>query len=948
MQKEKKESILVTCFVLAVLVSFCINFPANVMAKTWLPPEVLDDTASADEVYQITATVTCFGHLYVAWNNWDRSTHNIYWKMRFPQRTWTSTIQRTFHDDASLGGMNPHLASGRSLVSSSPVTFLTYESTGEGFVAYDCATGASEILDSDDVFGTYQGAAIDANGIFHVVYKAWPHPFQLYHRRYSDWPLPSGWSTPNQVTSTTSMIYSYDVAACWDRVAREETAHVVWTQRQVLGDSYLLYYAKYSEDSGWEAPILLASGPYLSGVKIANSNGPEGQIYLHLVWEGRLDDGSTDIDIFYKSRLGAWGDDVNLSDDAYASKAPSMILSGDNVHVVWERNAGADGVINYRKYDGSWQPVEELTSGADLDQGTNPFITANPWENLYVFYAGDAGAIAPRLMLREFGNPSAYTPTGSDVEVEVGDHTVTFHEVTDDGVTTISSSSEGSELPPDLMQSCTPPQYFNVTTTASHFGYVQICLSYDDTICDEDGLRLWYNKDGTLVDVTDSIDTTNNIICGIVWGLSEFVLACPRPPEVWVDDDYTPKGYNGGHTWGYDAFDTIQEGIDMVSSPGTAHVLEGKYVENISLKSGVEILGAGPRVTTINGGRSGHVVSAYNVDSQARLEGFTIINGSASNFGGGMYNFNSSPQVSECIFRDNSASEWGGGMGNWSSSPRVNNCIFLYNSAKYGGGMDNEASSSPTVINCTFSKNSASGWGGGMNNYNKSSPQVANCIFVGNEAKSGGGMFNEHYSGPEVTNCVFSRNKAVHGGGMGNKKYSSPIVTNCTFWGNTATSLKATAGGMLNEDNSSPTVTNSIFWNDTPREIYNYSSSPTITYCDSQDGIYIGQGCISKDPKFVDPNNGDFHLQPYSPCIDHGNNKAVNPPYTDFEGDPRVIDGNGDFVPRVDMGADEFRLTFKGDFDKDGDVDGFDLAVFVAGGTGISLEELAKDFGKTD
>ena len=38
----------------------------------------------------------------------------------------------------------------------------------------------------------------------------------------------------------------------------------------------------------------------------------------------------------------------------------------------------------------------------------------------------------------------------------------------------------------------------------------------------------------------------------------------------------------------------------------------------------------------------------------------------------------------------------------------------------------------------------------------------------------------------------------------------------------------------------------------------------------------------------------------------------------------------------------------RGDFDKDGDVDGSDLATFAAGGTGITLEEFAADFGRTD
>jgi len=137
---------------------------------------------------------------------------------------------------------------------------------------------------------------------------------------------------------------------------------------------------------------------------------------------------------------------------------------------------------------------------------------------------------------------------------------------------------------------------------------------------------------------------------------------------------------------------------------------------------------------------------------------------------------------------------------------------------------------------------------------------------------------------------------------MYNRFDSSPSVTSCTFSGNSAT---VNGSGMYNEG-SSPTVTNCMLW-DIGEEIANdASSTPLVTYCDVQNG-YTGEGNIDADPMFVDPASGDYRLQAGSPCIDAGSNLAV-PGWltTDFEGDPRIWDGDGDVEAIVDMGADEY------------------------------------------
>src|SRR5262249_22759834 len=63
---------------------------------------------------------------------------------------------------------------------------------------------------------------------------------------------------------------------------------------------------------------------------------------------------------------------------------------------------------------------------------------------------------------------------------------------------------------------------------------------------------------------------------------------------------------------------------------------------------------------------------------------------------------------------------------------------------------------------------------------------------------------------------------------------------------------------------------------------------------------------ISADPMFADPTQGDYHILKGSPSIDSGDNQAPNLPDKDLDGDPRIVDGDGDGNAIIDMGVDEF------------------------------------------
>jgi parallel beta-helix repeat protein len=346
---------------------------------------------------------------------------------------------------------------------------------------------------------------------------------------------------------------------------------------------------------------------------------------------------------------------------------------------------------------------------------------------------------------------------------------------------------------------------------------------------------------------------------GLILGFS-LVTAVPAlaQPVVWVDDDFTPATPD----WGVTRFATIQEGIDNVDPGGTVHVADGIYTENIVISTdGIQLLGAGAGVTTINAG-GGQVVTTFGLSPTTLIDGFTITGGNAS-YGGGMSNYGS-------------------------SSPTVSNCIFTGNHAdNRGGGMDNRENSSPLVVNCVFSNNTSGDHGGGIGCRTNSSPTIVNCLIVGNTAVTGGGILS--WSTP------------------------SPIITNCTIVDNTATGT----GGGIHINGNSPTVTNNIIYDNTAASgggIYvNAGATPYIDYNDvyyNTGGNYGGSvppvaNNISVDPAFVNEGTGDYHLDHSvpSPCIDAGDNTAIPAGITtDFDNDPRIYPAGG----TVDMGADEY------------------------------------------
>ena len=109
---------------------------------------------------------------------------------------------------------------------------------------------------------------------------------------------------------------------------------------------------------------------------------------------------------------------------------------------------------------------------------------------------------------------------------------------------------------------------------------------------------------------------------------------------------------------------------------------------------------------------------------------------------------------------------------------------------------------------------------------------------------------------------------------------------------------------------------------------------------------YWNDNGTSGDPTDDYWDDGDYHLREVSQCIDAGFGSPPELTATDFEGDQRVIDGDNDGVAEPDIGADEHAYHCQGDFNMDGDVDGYDLIELITGTEILDLSVFASEFGR--
>jgi hypothetical protein len=373
----------------------------------------------------------------------------------------------------------------------------------------------------------------------------------------------------------------------------------------------------------------------------------------------------------------------------------------------------------------------------------------------------------------------------------------------------------------------------------------------------------------------------------------------------------------------------LSTAVRFMSGESPLAVLEGFTVQNGAGGTpggdagGIHILNSSP---TVRGNRirnnSGGAGGLYVINSSATIENNVIESNSggfyaggieisgtgvarvlgntiADNGGIGVQTSFASPIVQGNTIVSNHGGSFGGGLrlGGAASAQILDNLIEN-NTADYGSGMEMFAAGTPTLRGNIFRNNGATGGfqaqeGGGIELVNFSDASIVQNLFVGNRGRQGGAIFwlvPSGARGPLLINNAIVNNDGLFGSGLFADGFDrDALVQNNVIVANPGQA--AVYCGNFNDLNIP------IFRNN---DVFSASGPEYDGIAPDQTGL---EGNISADPLFVDPA-GDFHLRVGSPCVDAGLAHA-DLPATDPDGDPRVLDGNLDGIPVVDIGWDE-------------------------------------------
>lgn len=320
---------------------------------------------------------------------------------------------------------------------------------------------------------------------------------------------------------------------------------------------------------------------------------------------------------------------------------------------------------------------------------------------------------------------------------------------------------------------------------------------------------------------------------------------------------------------------------------GGAYFFEGRprLEANLFLENHAPIGDGGGAIATQ------YVLSAVLVGNEFR--------DNTSIYDGGALRFADSEVTLEhnVIQRNESLSGDGGGlivMG--TSVADLSGNMMAENAALFGGGLCVRDGAILRTGGNRIQRNYCESLGGGIYAHASASLSMSGDFVTHNHGAGGGGGVAVLDCDVTMDNLRFFRNEASNGLAIYFGEVSGE-VRNTTIVGHRGQNAVAVLGPQRRTLRYSST----IIWN----EECSSDLAPGYAladYCDIRGG-HIGTGNIDEDPRIVGIDRGDLHLRWDSPCVDAGDPGSDRP--LDFEGQRGKVDGDGDGILRVDMGADE-------------------------------------------
>ena len=310
--------------------------------------------------------------------------------------------------------------------------------------------------------------------------------------------------------------------------------------------------------------------------------------------------------------------------------------------------------------------------------------------------------------------------------------------------------------------------------------------------------------------------------------------------------------------------------------------------------------------------------------------------------GGGIYAENVGPWLSANVISNNSATERGGGLYLEGQTPFVTDNTICANAALFGGGV-RCIDSDPILARNTICGNTCTKKGAGVYLLSGSDARIHGNNICGNvAAEDGGGIFSA-VSAPTITGNTIYGNEASTGAGGVHWRLTDITIANCIVWGNgddlgdqdgvSGTAL-ATFSCIEDSDgdgtniHSDPQLTGGPTGAWSATATYDtQTGQSTLTHggagwaADAHAGLLLNPDTsqarqfpivsntastmlVWGDVSAIAANGDtyqvfDYHLGAGSPCIDAGDNDAVQPGEKDIDGGDRIVDAV------TDMGSDE-------------------------------------------